>query len=349
VLSPSTQSKIALTMEPPMETESTWTGMALSKQSQRSRIESPGNDAYPALGTLARQSTPPPKASSASLSGPKGAPWTPVTPLSTTKLSMREIMDQTTEFGPSVLSIGLADNPSLQRKVAPVSPPISKLSQKERKKLQHQAALNVNPEAQQSSPSPSSPWKAVPKPKSKAMDAVSPITSAGPSTPHLTMRQTIAKPSTSKEKNSLAPTEPRRIPSLESSAQLPFQGSSASHTPSNTTNPGFASTPPLQPHSIRHTPLPARRSISAQHASMADIQSQQQVEKLIAAGAGEKRRLTDIQTEQQFQEWWEKESARVQSAREQSKDRMPSQAESSRGRGGRRRGRGGKSGSEKEK
>jgi hypothetical protein len=45
---------------------------------------------------------------------------------------------------------------------------------------------------------------------------------------------------------------------------------------------------------------------------MADIQSMQQAEKIIAQGGGEKRSLAEIQAEQAFQEWWDKESARVQ-------------------------------------
>jgi inhibitor of Bruton tyrosine kinase len=45
---------------------------------------------------------------------------------------------------------------------------------------------------------------------------------------------------------------------------------------------------------------------------MADIQSLQAAEKIVAAEAVSKRNLLDIQAEQQFQEWWDKESARIQ-------------------------------------
>ena len=55
-----------------------------------------------------------------------------------------------------------------------------------------------------------------------------------------------------------------------------------------------------------------RPSVSTQHVSMTDILSQQQAEKAFQQGGGEKRSLADIQAEQEFQEWWEKESARVQ-------------------------------------
>ena len=68
---------------------------------------------------------------------------------------------------------------------------------------------------------------------------------------------------------------------------------------------------------------------------MADIQSQQQMEKIIAQDAVAKRSLQEIQAEQEFQEWWDKESARIQ-GEEAARDAKP-QAKSGGSRGGRRR------------
>jgi hypothetical protein len=64
----------------------------------------------------------------------------------------------------------------------------------------------------------------------------------------------------------------------------------------------------------------------------------QQAEKIIAQGGGEKRSLADIQAEQAFQEWWDKESARVQSEESAPLRRGGRQ---DRGRGGSSRGGGG--------
>jgi len=72
---------------------------------------------------------------------------------------------------------------------------------------------------------------------------------------------------------------------------------------------------------------------------MAEIQSLQAAEKIVAAEAVSKRNLVDIQAEQQFQEWWDSESARIQEeeATEAAKAAQ-GESKSSRGsRGGRKR------------
>jgi hypothetical protein len=71
--------------------------------------------------------------------------------------------------------------------------------------------------------------------------------------------------------------------------------------------------------------------------SMSDIQSQQAAEKIRIMGGGEKRSLAEIQKEQEFQEWWDKESARVQ-GEEKEKERKDKQVGGGRRREPRRRG-----------
>jgi hypothetical protein len=51
---------------------------------------------------------------------------------------------------------------------------------------------------------------------------------------------------------------------------------------------------------------------------MTEILAQQQLEKDFLKGVVAKRDLQEIQAEQEFQEWWDKESARVQEAENRS-------------------------------
>jgi hypothetical protein len=74
---------------------------------------------------------------------------------------------------------------------------------------------------------------------------------------------------------------------------------------------------------------------------MADIQSQQQMEKIIAQDAVAKRSLQEIQAEQEFQEWWDKESARIQGEEAAAARDAKPLGKSGGSRGGRRRGGGG--------
>src|ERR1700760_2591000 len=66
-------------------------------------------------------------------------PWHTVSPLAAPKLSMRDIMDQASSSQTSNLSVGLSENSGSHRRSSG-SISHAKLSQKERKKLQHQAS-----------------------------------------------------------------------------------------------------------------------------------------------------------------------------------------------------------------
>ncbi|KAF2669774.1 hypothetical protein BT63DRAFT_399932 [Microthyrium microscopicum] len=246
-----------------------------------------------------------------------GSAWPSLSPLPTSKLNMRDILDQASVRQPSGLSLGLSETPTTDRKTSGGSLSIPKMSQKERKKLQHQAMQNVSsPIAGPSSSMAPSPWQAVPKPKSKITDAPSPITSAGPPTPHLTMRQTVANPSSKKSTPLASPPAQAPSPMSLPSTTLPRTTSAPPHqrpTPHQTTSsPAPAADSPIQPRSIRHTPMPVRPSITPGSVNLSDIQSQQVAEKLVLSGSYDKRSLSEIQAEQAFQEWWDKESARVQ-------------------------------------
>ena len=69
---------------------------------------------------------------------------------------------------------------------------------------------------------------------------------------------------------------------------------------------------PRQIQSIRHAPAPVSPNLSATQSSMADILSQQQTEKIAVKEAVAKRSLQEIQQQQEFEEWFDSESRRVQ-------------------------------------
>jgi inhibitor of Bruton tyrosine kinase len=260
-------------------------------------------------------------------------PWHTASPLATPKLSMKDIMDQASSSRTSNLSAGLSDKSSSNRRPSG-SIAYSKLSQKERKKLQQQALQNTAPPIELP-PSPvvkASPWKPIPNSKAKAIDQSSPIQASGKSTPHLTMRQTIANPGPAKDVNP-PKTPTKATPALSTESQP--------NRSVNSTGTAMSNPSPIQIKSIRHTPMPARQSLSTQHVSMMDILSQQQAEKTYIQGGGEKRSLADIQAEQEFQEWWEKESARVQDeekAKEKRENNRPNRPSRRRGAGQKNRG-----------
>jgi hypothetical protein len=67
---------------------------------------------------------------------------------------------------------------------------------------------------------------------------------------------------------------------------------------------------------------------------MSEIVAQQQLEKDVVKEAVAPRDLQDIQTEQEFEEWWNRESARVQEAERQSAAAPSKKPKRHRGRGG---------------
>jgi hypothetical protein len=262
----------------------------------------------------------------------RDGPWTD---FSTQRASIKDIMAQADSARQSNISIGLAKSGSAGRVSGVAS--TARLSQKERKRLQQQAALNAAPAAG-SSGANQSPWKTIEVVGKGKIGEPSPPVQTGSTTPQLTMRQTVANPGNCKGKGKAA--EPDRTLAQPSAHEPrpPNPDSTPQKVPKSPVTPRTSSGGMPQIKSIRHTPLPARVSSSPANLSMADIQSMQQAEKIIAQGGGEKRSLADIQAEQAFQEWWDKESARVQSEESAPLRRGGRQ---DRGRGGSSRGGGG--------
>ncbi|KAL4739616.1 hypothetical protein BDV11DRAFT_187299 [Aspergillus similis] len=287
---------------------------------------------------------------SASPPYPSQVPWNSTT-ISGSKKTLKDIMSEASEARVSNLSLGMS---SVRRENSGSFAP--KLSQKERKKMQQQQIQEMAIAQKRAKEAAQSPWKipspvpAVPvgTPTNKitnGQDIPSPTPSKFAQRPVMTLRQTVAG----------APS-----PKHESVAK-PTSASSKSHVVSATTSkpplaprPSDAAAPSTTPtdqltiKSVRHIPRPEPYQTSF-HAdtpgsmSLATILMQQQTEKdEIREAATAKHNLQDIQAEQAFQEWWDKESRRVQGIPEPGAEDEEGQRKSERdGRGGRR-GRGSK-------
>lgn len=252
---------------------------------------------------------------------PGVAPWGS-SPASLKKLDLKDIMSQTSATRVSNLSAGLAAASRSKSESTVIAASAGKLSQKERKKMQQQqqdaqqadevrrqnaVALESPLPSMGTPPTKATPWQTVasaPKPSSlkdvmKGESKPSPSPTAStrtPSTPQLTMRQTVA--------HSRNPAS-----STKSSSSVP---KSATTTPSTSSRPTpiATQTTPASIQSVRHQPRPVSPVFQL---SLADILSQQQEEKDSVARVKEenaKRSLQDIQAEQEFQQWWEMEERR---------------------------------------
>lgn len=178
----------------------------------------------------------------------------------------------------------------------------TKLSQKERKRQQHehkvqaqaQMPISIENKAKEKirTAAPQSPWQKVePKP-----------TAANPS-----VATNHSRPSLPESKSTTTSTARQ---GSEAKKEKPAQASRSISTPGMT---GASNAPPPQIQSIRHTPAPARSaSWLDARTSMADILAQQHYEKTAIQDSAAARSLQDIQQEQEFQEWWENESKRIQ-------------------------------------
>jgi len=301
---------------------------------------------------------------SASVAGSAIRKWG-VTPLPSTKLSIKEMMEQAATPRQSGLSLGLTSHPKLMES----SSASFKASQKERKQMQRFQS-DVLLASQPESSSPKTPWQLVsPGFKTPVRDesvavrrmpspalttpAVAPLPDRPAAKPQLTMRQTVANAPSTPKQRTLSEQRPA-AKDKQRSVSTP-QATKVAAAASSPLSPGIeASTKAIPIQSVRHQPRPEQSPSFYMHQSMADILCQQQAEKISVKEAVAKRSLQEIQQEQEFQVWWEQESQRVleeeaatarllNSASSGSKSKGGSRGGSApRGRGRARRGRGGK-------
>lgn len=271
------------------------------------------------------------------LSSTTTPPWSS-SPVSGAKLEFKDIMSQTSTNRISNLTASLAAskaNNDVQQNSVITN---NKLSQKERKKMQQQLNTKLSLESEQtqtrplpwssgngSSSSKTSPWQVATnksRPSSSTKESLEvPITSSSPnlgssfgndgrrtSTPQLTMRQTVA--------NAKSPTmssegTPSKLKSPASRSVTPSTPFVTRTTPNQTP---ITSVTHISPMNRRVSESFEQKAGSASKQSMLSILYQQQDEKdSIARVVAEnsKRSLDDIQTEQTFQEWWDREERRL--------------------------------------
>ncbi|USP81502.1 hypothetical protein yc1106_08776 [Curvularia clavata] len=245
-------------------------------------------------------------------------PWG-TAPLAGPKLDLKDIMAQDSSATPSNLSLGFSRKED--ERIAKAAH--TKLSQKERKRLQQAQQLGTPLEKPQPAPPAVSPWQAAAHRKPSHSPAVPPTTQPSPkpspqpsrasSTPQLTMRQTVAnKGPNSKRKEGLPASQSQDAHGSTSPSQK---------RPAASERGMSVSTDPIPtPRSVRHIPMPQHSPTSpSQHLSMMEILSLQEAEKTSIRDAAAKRSLQEIQQEQEFQQWWDQESRRVIEEEEQTK------------------------------
>ncbi|PGH15017.1 hypothetical protein AJ79_02699 [Helicocarpus griseus UAMH5409] len=289
--------------------------------------------------------------------GSTGVPWSSVGP-SNTKAGLKDIMAEALGSHQTA-----ADSSTGSRRDIPASKLTpSKLSQKERKKLQQQQARDLLAEQEAAKSKPASPWQIVnnkpnPSPAPLQAESQSPrnvsMPVRGPSKAPMTLRQTVAgapSPQSSTPTPSQQKQQPQREHSTQSSTPTkasPRPGINQDYFPSPSASQSTSHPSRPQPYNVatprnkldqqqQHysTPSPA-----ASHFSLAYILEQQQTEKdVIREAATAKHNLHDIQLEQEFQEWWDQESRRVREEAERAEAAAKGGHGARRGRGGRGRG-----------
>ncbi|KAJ5959643.1 uncharacterized protein N7479_006793 [Penicillium vulpinum] len=252
----------------------------------------------------------------ASSSNPPSAPWTSPM-ISSSKKDIKDIIGEALQSRVSNLTLGMADRRESSGSFVP------KVSQKERKKLQQQQIQEQLAAQQKAKDAPQNPWQKPATSSPASLRQLDPLpgqsapaseTIKSPQRP-MTMRQTVAGTPPPKPKPVATPvqTQHRSVsgnprPSPHSKPSTPGPSTSAHNNKPTSPQPAI--------QSIRHIPRPdltGSRSPSSGSYSLSTILLQQQTEKeAIREAATAKHKMQEIQAEQEFQQWWEQESKRVQ-------------------------------------
>ncbi|EPS33996.1 hypothetical protein PDE_08958 [Penicillium oxalicum 114-2] len=263
--------------------------------------------------------------------GSGAAPWGSTVTLNGKK-DLKDIMGETSQTRVSNLTLGMENRRESSGTFN------AKPSQKERKKMQQQQMQERLAAQQKSKDSPKNPWQLPPPATSTSLikdplpgqngvaKAAAPESSKStPQKPAMTLRQTVA---------GTPPQQSNPMATPVRSSNRNVSGISASHSFSKPSPSAAPTSPPPGPalptpaiatqskaspqpsiQSIRHIPRPDpnMRSPSGGSLSLAAILLQQQSEKdEIREAATAKHNLQEIQAEQEFQQWWDQESKRIQ-------------------------------------
>ena len=313
----------SLLPDPAEDDELISSSLGQTPEATRSFLSGKGQEptASPTAYTQSAPITAPP---TISISG-SGAPATPwqTSPQVSKGVGLRHIMAQASSGRVSSLTQSLK-----QAEASP--PPAQKVSQKERKRqaqrqkiqttgdeLEHSPMATTNGESTPSTKQP--PWQNLKQQRTQSDVEPTLVTSRtesestdAQSRPAMATRQKVTSDS-----SSLSVAAPKNTRSVSGPAV----------TPSNK-----PTTPAIQ--SIRHIPGPARSGSGVDaRTSMAEILAQQRFEKTAVKEATTKRSLQEIQQEQEFQEWWDIESRKVQEEEAQASASTSRRGKGSRGRG----------------
>lgn len=279
--------------------------------------------------------------------GGSGNPWASAA-LATSKLDLREIMNETTS-GPSALSAGLAAQKATD---ALAKPQQARMSQKERKKQQQlqaeeaaKAALTPPvkaawEKASADAKSPS-PWKTVSagaKPSLKDAITGPPASVSTNTLPFLAAEASAKSIPRRTQSPDTRHSGQSRTPNTAPPVRPPPKPTAAASSNSTSTFAADDPTKPIVPHSKSYLKPPSKFEPTL-GLSMADIIDQEKRQREAVREAVAKRSLMEIQQEQAFQEWWDEESRRTQ---EEEARRSVRESEREEGRARGRRGRGGK-------
>lgn len=256
------------------------------------------------------------------------APWGPPA-IATAKKDLKDIMAEASQSQLSNLTLGMSASRDIGGSFA------QRLSQKERKKIQQQQMQDKLAAQQKTKGPPQNPWQiptasgTVPAKQgsesgtNRKPNPTTPDSTKSFPKPSMTLRQTIAgTPPPHKHKAGITVSQSQGRSPLGNmqTPSRPTPASALKPAPS-TSGPSASPLAPMSPQpaiqSIRHIPRPephhhSFHSPSSGSTSLATIFLQQQTEKEeLREAAMAKHNLQDIQAEQEFQEWWDKESKRV--------------------------------------
>ncbi|KAJ5164198.1 uncharacterized protein N7500_006028 [Penicillium coprophilum] len=254
------------------------------------------------------------KQAMASSSSPSSGPWTSPK-ISSSKKDIKDIIGEASQSRVSNLTLGMADRRESSGSFVP------KISQKERKRLQQQQIQEQLAAQQKAKDKPQNPWQK-PAPSPASLPQPDPLPGQSVPTPEagkspqrsMTMRQTVAGTPPPKSKPVATPMQtPRR--SVSSNPRPSSHSKPSMPGPSTATHNNQTTSPQPAIQSIRHIPRPdpiESHSLSGSY-SLSTILLQQQTEKeAIREAATAKHKMQEIQAEQEFQQWWDQESKRVQ-------------------------------------
>jgi inhibitor of Bruton tyrosine kinase len=277
-------------------------------------------------------------------------PWSlPAFPSS--RVDMRDIMAQASAGRTSSLSLGLSAQMAKENSARNVVTP--KISQKERKKQKRQAQQQTISQPQHTNnkistdPKTSSPWQLSSTGAKISLNdvIVSEATSSPPAKPPQPSSSLIPPLDLSHRRTASPDTRfAGQHRCLNSSASIP-KDKRASNSPRanplrRLPQPQLPMSTPLIPHSKSYA-NPAASVEPPLQLAMVDIIGQQKREQDLIKEAVAKRSLQEIQEEQAFQEWWDKES---QKAQEEEALRKAGNTNSERGGSGSAKGKGNKGG-----